>query len=349
MTHAEPDLRNGLENASDSQACACCGGATEVRYRLSCLPDGTNDRRLGEIRWCGHCEYGFLDRRLMPGEREGLQALVASTKKSTSAVAAAPTLIDKVRLHLAWRIGRSRARLIDAEVINSLAGDRTASLCIIGCDPPELAADLVRMGHRVVAVDWREDFCRATDALGVNVARASIDLATEGLHAGAFDLVFLNQCLQSARDPRATLDRAGRLVRDGGRLVVEVPNHACHSARRYGPASACWNVGESINYFTRPSLSRMIAASGCEIEETVFRQVIPQFDRSRLALEQALWDGLFASRTASHHPPPPRRRTRADLWLDLPRIMRLGPDGMYEVMAIVGTRRSGARPEDRQT
>jgi SAM-dependent methyltransferase len=300
-----------------SDACPCCAAATDLRYRLP-----TKGPRPGEIRQCGSCGFGFIDPETTDGELAWLRGEMEAARAQSPSIESAPNPIEKVRIHLAWRIGRGHARQVDADLIHSTLGGRPGSVRVFGGRRPELLEQLERMGHRVVGPDGGEE-------------------AARGGAGGPFDLIYLNQVLQASRHPKASVEEACRLLGAGGRLIVEVPNHECYSARRLGPSWALWDVGNHLNYFTAEGLSRLLEAAECDVEDTLFRQYVPQFTAGRMALERATWDRLYASPVPVGEKPP-RRKSRPDLWIDLARTMFLRPAEKYEVVAVIGIRRPAA-------
>ena len=140
-----------------------------------------------------------------------------------------------------------------------------------------------------------------------------------------------------ALEPRAALQNARRLLKRGGFLFAEVPNHGSYSARRLGPAWSLWEAGIHINYFTSKSLSRFIEEAGCEVRDVLYRRYVAQFTKAQMRDEQEIWDRLYSSLNRQDQKIP-RRKSPVDLWLDFVRTMFLPPARKYEMLAIISTR-----------
>jgi SAM-dependent methyltransferase len=315
--------------------CPGCFSGSMVRYHLPRVWHQPAGSPAYEIRWCDQCDLGFLDPRPTPED----QILYHETREKfrTKAIGQPnpPSVAEKVRIHLAWRVGHGRAAQIDAKRIHSLIGDGPTSICIAGCGDLELLTQLRELGHQVVGIDPNEQRCRDAQALGIEVWHGSAENPPEQVLKRTFDSVFLNQNLPKAMEPRAALQNARRLLKSGGYLFAEVPNHDAYSARRLGPAWSLWEAGIHINYFTCKSLTRLIDEAGCEVKEILYRKYISQFTSEQLRNEQEIWDCLYSGSKLMNQTRRPRRKSSVDLWLDLLRTMFLRPEQKYEIVGII--------------
>jgi 2-polyprenyl-3-methyl-5-hydroxy-6-metoxy-1,4-benzoquinol methylase len=151
----------------------------------------------------------------------------------------------------------------------------------IGCNlkPFELS------GFDTTGIEPGEGFCKfSRERLGCQVRQASLnDLPTEA----NYDLVLLVHVLEHLNSPRESLRRMRGLLRDGGRLYVEVPNLA---APHPGLANICHFA--HIYNFTPWTLIALGRASGLEVE-----QVLSASQDGNLAV-------LFRRAEAEQLPPP---------------------------------------------
>ncbi|MBM3270550.1 MAG: class I SAM-dependent methyltransferase [Candidatus Sericytochromatia bacterium] len=117
-----------------------------------------------------------------------------------------------------------------AAFVLAQVGDRPARVLEMGCGTGYLALELARRGHAVLAVDPSEESlgcARHTAALvreeGGALANLRYDCAAFGdwdPPAEAFDTIVFNQSLHHIPDLAATVARARRLLRSGGKVVV---------------------------------------------------------------------------------------------------------------------------------
>jgi len=90
------------------------------------------------------------------------------------------------------------------------------------------------------------------------------DLLDAGFEADSFDVVTLYQTLEHVYRPKATLEEVRRILKPGGRLVVEVPDYGAPWRKVFGRYWFATMVPVHLHHFTRGSLRRVIAAAGFE-------------------------------------------------------------------------------------
>jgi SAM-dependent methyltransferase len=86
-----------------------------------------------------------------------------------------------------------------------------------------------------------------------------------------FDVVTFWASLEHVVDPRGDLERARRLLGDGGLVVVQVPNFASYQARRYGADWFALDLPRHRWHFTPETLWRLLGETGFEPFETRYR------------------------------------------------------------------------------
>jgi 2-polyprenyl-3-methyl-5-hydroxy-6-metoxy-1,4-benzoquinol methylase len=96
-------------------------------------------------------------------------------------------------------------------------------------------------------------------AAAENVAFCQGDMNAPPFAEGSFDQVFLMHALSYARDPKAVVAGAARLLRRGGRLVVATLNAHRHEAAK--------QAYDHINLGTSPdALAKWLKSAGLEVE-----------------------------------------------------------------------------------
>ncbi len=90
------------------------------------------------------------------------------------------------------------------------------------------------------------------------------DLLSAGFETGSFDVVTLYETLEHVYQPKATLDEALRILKPGGRLVVEVPNFGAALRRLFRRYWMSIMTPVHLHHFTRGSLRRVVDAAGFE-------------------------------------------------------------------------------------
>jgi len=314
--------------------CLLCGGETAIRFRLPHIWDQPDDSRTFDIRWCEACDFGFLHPRPTALDLERFYDQAGAPRDQAERNR---TLLEKVRLHLAWRIGHADARQIDAALIDSTVGKPCASICVFGCTGLDLVVGLKRLGHRVVGVERNADAVHRARDGGFEVFSGSADAPPREVFEASFDAVVLNNVLPGCREPRVALQNAHRILEPAGHLFAEVPNHESYSARRSGPAWCLFDAGRNLNFFTGKSLTRFVESTGFHVKDMLYRQAVPQFSRSRMIVEQEIWDRLYAKSNRGDSRAPSRNST-VELWTRLARLRFQRPSERFEIVAVIGTR-----------
>lgn len=335
MPKSQPGEILSHEVNTNSEACLACSADARIRYRLPHIWHEPADSRPYDIRWCGACDFGFLDPRPPLQDQERFHA---EGEVLVAPAGPALTILERARLHLAWRAGSSRAREIDARLIQSVITAPNASICVFGYDRPELWVELAKRGIRVVGVELNDRASSRDQSPGIEILTGSVEAPPKAIAESSFDVVVLNHVLQACREPKQALRNAHRFLMPGGTLIAEVPNNGAYSARRFGAAWLLCDAGRQLNFFTETSLSKFFRDAEFSVKDTFYRQYLPQFTSSRLLIEQETWDRLYTNASAAVAPCPPRK-SAIDLWTGLARTIFLGPSGKFEIIGMVATKR----------
>jgi hypothetical protein len=160
------------------------------------------------------------------------------------------------------------------QLLSSLAW-RESHLLDVGCSTGAFVA-------------WAEQ--QEFEAEGVDISRPSIDYGRKvrglklhcadfsaqpsPLPAGSFDLVTIWETLEHMPEPGTTLDAAIRVLKDGGRLAISVPNQESLTHRALGRRYRYVGV-DHVNYFNPSTLTRLLEGHGLRIERRFTRQWNP--------------------------------------------------------------------------
>jgi SAM-dependent methyltransferase len=135
-----------------------------------------------------------------------------------------------------------------------------ARLLDIGCGYGDFILACKRRGWKVVGAEQEASpiFARR-DELGLEVVTVDklVDLAD-----ASFDAITLWHVFEHLSDPMAMLDEIRRLLKPGGRLLIEVPNYGGWHGRVGGAAWHHLDVPRHLLHFNRRTLGNMLASKG---------------------------------------------------------------------------------------
>jgi 2-polyprenyl-3-methyl-5-hydroxy-6-metoxy-1,4-benzoquinol methylase len=338
MAHTDHLAPATSDSSRGIATCLCCGGDAKIRDHLPHLWHQRVDSPPYDLHWCEHCDFGFLYPR---PSQEDLARFARDSRELRrdwpDLIPLKPTFLERVRVHLAWRASYGFSK-IDARQIQEFAGSRFISICVFGGGLGDMMRQLKDTGHRVVGIDVDEAAPGLAQTRGLVVYNGSIEEPPAAILAEPFDIVVLSSVLGCCSDPRRALQMVQELLKPGGHLMAEVPNHGAYSARRLGPAWFFCDAGNSLNFFTSRSLSRFVETCGFEIIDLIYNNYTGQFRNSRLAVEQKIWDHLYAN-VDPRAPRLPRRKSRWELWRGLLGSMFRSAAEKYEVVGIIGKKR----------
>ncbi len=155
-----------------------------------------------------------------------------------------------------------RSRFLLAHV---RAGDRVLD---VGCGEGRFAAELVRAGARVVAVDVAEEPLRRARARHPELDLRLID--GEGaweLDDACFDVVWAGEVIEHVADTAAWLSEVRRVLRSGGRLLVSTPAHGRLALARLALSRRAFAehfdpLGDHLRFYSRQTLTGLISEFG---------------------------------------------------------------------------------------
>ena len=80
--------------------------------------------------------------------------------------------------------------------------------------------------------------------------------------ADLFDGIMMRAFLEHETEPRILLDKARRVLRPGGRIIIKVPNYACVNRVVRGSRWCGFRFPDHVNYFTPSTLGRLVQETG---------------------------------------------------------------------------------------
>ena len=327
----------------DETICPLCQGHRKVRFELPHIWHQPRGTRAFSALWCAGCEFGSLVPRpsleelrsyydvnyfaRYAGESQVHQGQVEKIPE--------PSFLDRVRVHLAWRLDQSQP--LDASLIADTIGASPGRICDIGCGNADLLDDLKALGYRVVGVEPSEDARRRATAKGIDVFAGYAEALPAEVKGRSFDGVIMSSVLDSCYDPFEALRNAADLLDQGGYLFITVPNHKAILSRRSGPPWFHGDAGRHLSFFTPRSLALSVERLNLKLIRLFYMGYVSAFANDRAVAEQIPWDLLYGGETRFHFGQVPRNSRRRQ-WGTLVRTLFAGPAQKYECVGAIARR-----------
>jgi len=249
MSAHDPGVRVALPGA-----CPLCGstaatpgiGGTDRLF-------ATTTRRFELVR-CRGC--GLLRQSPMPAADE-----IASFYPENYWFAADGTTAGRLEEAYRRMVLRDHVRFVRAALKKV---DPRAPVLDVGCGGGLFLGMLRERGCKVLGLDV------SAEAAGIAWRRHGVPavcglLENEPLAPGSCAAVTMFHVLEHLPDPRAYLEAAGRLLRPGGTLVVQVPNAACWQFRLLGAAWTGVDVPRHLVDFRARDIETLVASCGFRV------------------------------------------------------------------------------------
>jgi len=228
--------------------CPLCGHLkTEVLFNVR---DQIRDTDIEyQLARCPSCRLVFLDPR--PSHEE--LALAYQSEYRTWQSGDSPS-----RLNAAIAKTGYRRKL---KFIGPVSG--TGTLLDVGCGDGGFILQAKRLGWAVTGTEFNDDQAGAVaDSTGCEVR--SGDLEDCGFRDGQLEAVTLWHVLEHVEDPVGTLRETRRLLCQGGRLYVTVPDSACWGAKLFGRYWAGYDAPRHLCDFNKETLRMALVKAGFE-------------------------------------------------------------------------------------
>jgi ubiquinone/menaquinone biosynthesis C-methylase UbiE len=103
------------------------------------------------------------------------------------------------------------------------------------------------------------------EVLGLDIYNQ--DLLELDLPVNSFDLVTIFHVLEHLKKPEDTLEKTYRLLKDRGKLVIEVPNHNSWSRRLAGDYWLGWDIEYHLNFYSKDTLVILLKSLNYKIKK----------------------------------------------------------------------------------
>jgi SAM-dependent methyltransferase len=138
---------------------------------------------------------------------------------------------------------------------------RTGCVLDVGCGEGRTLYRLKQLGWQAHGVELdRKAANYASETLGLNVFCGQLEEAC--FPAEYFDVVTLHHSLEHLPHPLASLREAHRILKEGGEVIIEVPNARSLQARLFRARWVYWDTPRHLYTFSDVTLQRMLIEAG---------------------------------------------------------------------------------------
>jgi ubiquinone/menaquinone biosynthesis C-methylase UbiE len=145
----------------------------------------------------------------------------------------------------------------------ALVGRKPGRLLDVGCGNGDLLAYLRGRGWAVVGTEFSTSARKLARGRGISVHEG--ELRTIAFPADSFDAVTMLHVLEHVPDPLDELAEVRRILRDGGIVVIEVPNSDSLTFRLFGQQWYPLDVPRHLQHFASETLRRSLEQAGFTI------------------------------------------------------------------------------------
>ncbi len=133
----------------------------------------------------------------------------------------------------------------------------------IGCGNGRFMTAMRSLGWAVQGVEFSEAGVSAARMSGLDVHHG--DLASAAFPDGAFDLVTVRHVVEHVPDPHGFIAEIARVIRPGGRLVIETPNSDALGRQWFGPRWYANDVPRHLFLFSLKNMELLGAVHGLRV------------------------------------------------------------------------------------
>lgn len=121
---------------------------------------------------------------------------------------------------------------------------------------------------------------------GGRVVRNNAVDGMDEFDADLFDGIMMRAFLEHETEPRSLLDKARRVLRAGGRIIIKVPNYGCVNRVVRGNRWCGFRFPDHVNYFTPSTLRRLVQEAGYHVVRFGALDRFPLSDNMWMVIEK---------------------------------------------------------------
>ncbi len=318
-------------------ACILCGGARAPWLEMPIDAKTRAPTPYGRVERCDACGLGVVAPLPSAAEVPGFYRLGPDYTHGGRhfAKGEAPSLFDRIRVHIAWRFDRGDAATVE-RLLSRVGGREGLRVCDIGSGDGQLVKAFAERGADATGVDPDPEAVARGRAAGRDIRHGAGETLPDTLERGEFDLVVMSHSLEHCLDPVATVRSVYGLLKQGGTFVCETPNAACAHFKRFNIVSEMFDAPRHLYYFSPQNLAMTLEKGGMKVTDRYFCGYARLFSNDWRATENRIRDALAASGRISSALPP--AHSRAQSWRLLAETFWADKEAKYDSIGVVGVK-----------
>jgi len=266
--------------------CGLCG-ADDARRLFRDRDRQLNIEGRFDVVRCRNCQLVYVN----PRPRQDAILRYYSGYRPAGAGGPCPSAKDRRRFRLWLRTitgNRLKVALANMNVPRwfCLERDTPGAVIDIGCGEGGVLRELSKQGWETYGIELDEQAAKRAAEVTPNVFCGQLERAS--LPSNRFDLAIFHHSLEHLPQPLASLREVRRVLKEGGEVLIEVPNLQSPQARVFGQRWVGWDLPRHLYHFSALTLKQMLEEAGFSDPE-VWQAPAPGHFAASL---QYLWNDL---------------------------------------------------------
>ena len=234
---------NKQMNKLTINTCPLCGG-THLVKKMTCTDFYASGEQF-DLLQCENCGFQFTQG--FPVEKE-----IGKYYETPDYISHSDT--KKGMMNELYHLVRSRMLQKKAQLINNITGKTSGKILDIGTGTGYFSHTMQQKGWQVEAIE------KSAQARSFAKKNFNLDIKDDsGLNdfsSGSFDVITLWHVMEHLEHLNETWERLHELLKDGGCLVIAVPNCSSYDAQKYKEFWAAYDVPRHLWHFTPDSIKK---------------------------------------------------------------------------------------------
>lgn len=269
---------------SQRKVCPLCNGPVDAWFEVPGDWRRPQDDATYKLYKCKVDQFGFLlPTPVDTADFYNIESYYTRSRSSIS-ITEEVSLLSRIRKHIAWRGDNGIHR--DKRWWAELLGSAPLKICEIGCGSGRTLQELQELGHVVTGVE--PDPSAAARNGKLTVFEGSAEELPYEIKTQQFDLVIMSHVLEHCIDPILSLRNIAGIMKMGGRVYIEVPNHACLGFKFSKLTWPNLGVPRHLYYFSPKSLEKVCQKVGISVRKFYFLGYCRQFSDNWINIDKKM-------------------------------------------------------------